>query len=69
MTVAEFNKIANSLNKKEYLIRRGMYSDVYENNGIRMVVCDGGYTVSLLKDGILYIKDYQDNITEEKKRM
>lgn len=46
-----------------------MYSEVYENNGIRMVVCDGVYTTSLLKDGILYIKDCQDNITEEKKRM
>ena len=68
MTVAEFNKIADSLNKKEYLIRSGMFSDVYENNGIRMVVCDGGYTTSLLKDGILYIKDYRDNITEEKLR-
>lgn len=66
MTVYEFNKIANSLNKKEYCTFNGVFSYTFENKGIILTVTDGGYTSSLLKDGILYTKDYNNVIRERK---
>ena len=68
MTVSEFNKIANSLNKKEYCTFNGAFSCVFENNGMVLTITDGGYTTSLLKGGILYTKDYNNVIRERKLR-
>lgn len=64
MTLAEFNDIEKRLNKLEYCTFLGTFSYVFKCDGITLTITDGGYTSTILKDGVLYRKDYNNNIIE-----
>lgn len=64
MTLAEFNDIEKRLNKLEYCTFSGAFSYVYECDGITLTITDGGCTSTILKDRVLYRKDYNNNIIE-----
>lgn len=59
-------RLLTVLIRKNIVLLMVFFSCTFENKGIILTVTDGGYTSSLLKDDILYTKDYNNVIRERK---
>ena len=65
MTLQEFNKISKELNRSEYLVREGSYSTVYRKGNVTFTLMDDGYTSTIVRGKKKYIKNYNNEISEE----